>query len=354
MPIERTWLEPCYSKRLVSPFLQHLVRQGNENGLVRELSALDVDARIPIRSMLSLLGAYESETGREDLGVAAAQRMPNGGGGLAHYVAASAPTVGAALQAMVRYVPLLNEAAQLHLRVQDGVAHLHLGSSVLLPPSASDFQTVVMWRAIAHWTGRTTGYEAWFQHKAPQSVSAHAAALPSVVLRFGAAADAIIFDARLLALPMTTADAELHAVLVRKADEELSRIPVVKTLSQRVRSVLLTELHASYVDCAWVSAKLGMSRRSLSRHLELEQTSYTEILNNVRRDVARHLLRRTEINIQEVASRLGYSQTGAFTRAFRRWEGKSPLAYRHSAGPASDQRAEELFRRVGVGVHAAQ
>jgi len=88
------------------------------------------------------------------------------------------------------------------------------------------------------------------------------------------------------------------------------------------------------LDGRRVATRLGMSRRSLTRHLEHEHTSYSELLNEVRRELALQLLRRDDLDVQEIAARLGYSLTAAFSRAFRRWEGMSPMQYRraHATG----------------------
>jgi AraC-like DNA-binding protein len=335
MTTKHPWLEPCISRQLVGPLLACAVRVVPSSAALRELSRLERQPRIPLAPLVGLLQDLEIESGRDDLGVLAAGDVLWGGGDLTHYLAVTAPSVGEGLELLTRFAPLAHEAAQFQLHARDGIAQLALGSHCPLARSLSDFQVIAMWRRLVRWTGVSAGYEAWFRHSQPRSLAGHVAALPGVRLRFDAPSDSIVFDARLLALPMLTADRELHSILVEKAEQELERVPEVQSLSHRVRSVLLEELHAGYVDCVWVSSKLGLSRRSLSRHLKQERTSYTDILNSVRREVGRHLLVRTRLSVQEIATRLGYSLTGAFTRAFRRWEGMSPMAYRRIGGGES-------------------
>jgi AraC-like DNA-binding protein len=73
-----------------------------------------------------------------------------------------------------------------------------------------------------------------------------------------------------------------------------------------------------------------MAERTLKRKLAEQGTSYTELLDRQRHTRALELLR-TDATIEQVADRLGYSDAANFTRAFRRWTGKSPRALRKAA-----------------------
>ena len=76
------------------------------------------------------------------------------------------------------------------------------------------------------------------------------------------------------------------------------------------------------------AAFLGISRRTLYRQLERAQVTYGDLLDRVRRDRARFLLRHSELPIETIALKLGFSETASFSRAFRRWHGYSPTAFR--------------------------
>ena len=70
-----------------------------------------------------------------------------------------------------------------------------------------------------------------------------------------------------------------------------------------------------------------MSTRTLKRKLSEEGVSYTSLLDERRRLQGVALLR-TELSVERIAERLGYSDAANFTRAFRRWTGKSPREFR--------------------------
>jgi AraC-like DNA-binding protein len=77
-----------------------------------------------------------------------------------------------------------------------------------------------------------------------------------------------------------------------------------------------------------VATRLHVSTRTLKRRLAEHGTTFSEILDDMRRQRALLLLENRELAIGEVAARLGYTEVPNFTRAFRRWTGKTPAAYR--------------------------
>ncbi len=78
---------------------------------------------------------------------------------------------------------------------------------------------------------------------------------------------------------------------------------------------------------AWAGQTLGLSSPTLRRHLEAENTTFSAIVDEVRREIAQRELRSNR-TVGEIAFRLGFSSASAFDRAFKRWNGQSPKAYR--------------------------
>jgi AraC-like DNA-binding protein len=74
--------------------------------------------------------------------------------------------------------------------------------------------------------------------------------------------------------------------------------------------------------------QLGLSRSTLQRYLKGSGTSYQDVLEQVRKAVACDLLENSATPVGEVAELLGYAHVGNFTRAFIRWTGQPPTAYR--------------------------
>ena len=80
-----------------------------------------------------------------------------------------------------------------------------------------------------------------------------------------------------------------------------------------------------------VAARLHMSKSTLGRRLESESTSFRAITDQVKNLLAKEYLTNTELSVADIAHLLDYTDTANFRRAFVRWNGKTPSAYRHSA-----------------------
>jgi AraC-like DNA-binding protein len=83
-----------------------------------------------------------------------------------------------------------------------------------------------------------------------------------------------------------------------------------------------------------VASKLGLSRQSLFRKLRAEGVTFEEVLDGLRHTLALRYLNGEGLSVKETAFRLGFSEPGSFSRAFKRWTGESPLAVRRKSHPS--------------------
>lgn len=127
---------------------------------------------------------------------------------------------------------------------------------------------------------------------------------------------------------LTGADPVLSEVLSKQAFGLLAQLPVGAVHAPRVHRSVLTQLACGVVDIATTASALHMSERTLRRRLAAEGTSFREIVDGARRERALVLMERRDQNLDEVALALGFAGAGAFRRAFHRWTGESPRAYR--------------------------
>ena len=101
-------------------------------------------------------------------------------------------------------------------------------------------------------------------------------------------------------------------------------------ISHRLRQVLLPLMPKCEATLEHAALALGMSPRSLQRHLDQESFKFQEILDLVRQELARIYLRDPQLSILDVSLLLGYAEQSSFTRAFRNWFGATPSSWRRS------------------------
>ncbi|MFH8345854.1 AraC family transcriptional regulator [Streptomyces sp. NPDC018045] len=192
---------------------------------------------------------------------------------------------------------------------------------------------VIIWHRLSSWLvgHRIPLRHTCFTHPAPAHAPEYAL-LFGCDVRFGAPRTAAVFDARWLAAPVVRDEAALTAMLRRAPADLLSRREYGTTVTERVRRTLGLALRAAgparLPEVAEVAARLAVSPATLRRRLQEEGTSYQRLKDAVRRDAAISSLTAGREPIAELAARLGFSEDTAFHRAFRRWTGTTPGAYR--------------------------
>jgi AraC-like DNA-binding protein len=115
-------------------------------------------------------------------------------------------------------------------------------------------------------------------------------------------------------------------IMARHMARHLDRIEHER-VSSRLHTWLMDELSAGEPSEEAAARALGMSLRNLQRRLQEEGTTYREALNDTRREMARTYLDEGRTSVTEIAFLLGFADTSGFSRAFRRWTGRSPRAY---------------------------
>ncbi|MGH8491509.1 MAG: helix-turn-helix domain-containing protein [Moraxellaceae bacterium] len=153
----------------------------------------------------------------------------------------------------------------------------------------------------------------------------------------------VIFNAELsrLSLPLSVARAPLqaaNAALVEQSESIIQRyveeLDAQRSVHDVVRKVI-NKLSSGHYDRASVAEELGISTSTLQRRLAAEGTSFSQLLNNTRRDLAERYLRESRRPIKEVAYSLGFADLSNFTRAFRNWFGVSPREFRRQTFPGT-------------------
>ena len=145
---------------------------------------------------------------------------------------------------------------------------------------------------------------------------------------FGAARNAIVFRASDAALPFVTRNAELLSMLAPQLDEELKQHKGQETFPERVRAAIQRKLTGRRPSMQDIARELHISSRTLQRRLQDAGYSFQQVLEESRRQLARHYLASSQLELNETAYLLGYEDANSFVRAFRTWEGIPPAHWR--------------------------
>ncbi|MDG9930542.1 MULTISPECIES: AraC family transcriptional regulator [unclassified Pseudomonas] len=292
----------------------------------------DSDRRIPVALMSRLWRAARRVSGDDCFGLRVARHcFPTDFHGLLFAIQSSA-TIAEALQRVVRFSGVVTTSANLEL--------VHQGSRcrLLYRPLPGVQAEQIATEALIACAVRLTR-QSWSEldfisavelvRPAPADPQRWEALL-GCPIRFDAPCNAIVYVAQPLGLALRTGNREVASGLDRVMVEYLQRL-AQPDLPGRVRDVIVRSLPLGEVQQGAVAEALGMSVRNLHRHLQKHATSFKELLDETRRQLAFDYLRQARCSVNEVCYRLGFNEPSSFNRAFRRWTGETPGQWRRRA-----------------------
>lgn len=140
----------------------------------------------------------------------------------------------------------------------------------------------------------------------------------------------MVFKTEYLTAPIVQTPATLRAYLRRAPLDWFKRQTYYPVFTRRVIDYLEVAGELSSISMDAVATKLHITSRTLRRKLVEEGTSFKSLKNAIRRDAAIHYLSQPSIPLSQIARKIGFSESAAFSRAFKHWTGVSPSTYRKS------------------------
>jgi AraC-like DNA-binding protein len=299
-------------------------------GLTPELIA-EPQERLSVRSQIALLDEAAIALEDDCLGFTLARDHDPREIGLLYYVVASSRTLGEALKRLARYSRVTNEALVFGYREGNRLI-LNLGYAGV-PRHSDRHQIEFCMFAALRLCRMLTGQNLVPQHF---SISHHRSeAIPEMArlvgtnVEFGADRDEFALNADARELPLVHADPFLNNLLLKYCETALADRRADKNqLRTRVENAIASVLPHGRVLVEDVARSLGMSERTLARKLSDEGLNFTEILQELRRDLATRYLDDRKLHVSKIAWLLGFNEVSAFTHAFKRWTGKTPSEMR--------------------------
>ena len=289
------------------------------------------DHRIPFAQLVSLYEIAAALTNDDAFGLHVGESVDATAFDVLGYSVINSANLGEALARVVRYHSIWTDGAGFDLRDHGDKTRLnyqYLDS--LIREHRHDAEMtfaafVTLARAVTgtDWQPESVN----FQHATPRDVSEHERIFRCPV-GFAADKNEFVMKSSVLLLSIKKADAKLCAVLDQHAEVLLKRYPYHDDLIGRARVIISNELNGGNPAIDGVAQKLGMSPRTLQRKLRQHDTSHQQLVDDLRKNLALRYLDEPSMAIGEVAYLLGFSESSAFHRAFKRWTGQTPSEYR--------------------------
>jgi AraC-like DNA-binding protein len=291
------------------------------------------DRRVPLDKLLEVFDEIERRAGDPAFGLRVAEASRARPDNALALALASSPTLGEAFRRVARYTRIINDAAAIELATAGDVVRVQYRLDRAGEPHRAGAQMALAMLCLLgreSLGARFRVAHVAFRHPAPHTaVLAEYARIFEAPVAFGAHIDELVVPPAVLAEPLPRADPALCAHLDRHLDELLDRMQPA-ALRAQVSRLLGRQLSGGAPDIEWVAAQLHMSPRSLQRRLRDAGTSFQELLDSLRRDLALRYLAQG-LAVAEVAFLIGFTEASNFHRAFKRWTGMTPAEARGRA-----------------------
>ena len=165
------------------------------------------------------------------------------------------------------------------------------------------------------------------QYAKPNNIGPYEALLPGVTIHFSSDVNKLIYPQEVARIKLVGANPLLYQTFDNMAEEALKSHQNEGSIAHQVRSELTMRLKSGMPSIEEVARKMNVSERTLQLKLKAENTSFREISDEVRKDIAIHHLRKGILNISEIAYLLGFSEVSSFSSAFKKWTGAAPSVY---------------------------
>lgn len=290
---------------------------------------VDPERRIPSSAVIKLLELAALNSGCEQFGLRMAQSRQLSNMGVVSLLISHQPTLRDALATTVAYRHLLNDS--LALQLEDCVDTVVIKEEVMsqVPArQATELALGVLHRMCSAVLGRNwRPKRVCFRHRAPQDLSLHRS-LFACPLEFSGEFNGLVIAASDLDLVNPAADPNM----VRFASQFVEAISDQQqpSIISEVRKAIYLMLPSGRANCSAIAQGLGLSMRSLQRHLDEVGTDFSKLLHQVRQELVMQYLGNTHHDLMHIAQLLGYARQASFTRWFQQSFDQSPSSYRRA------------------------
>lgn len=295
------------------------------------------DNRIDEEALNQLFKTAAAMTQNESVGLFQGERLSKGFSNILGHLMMNCATLGEAAEKFEKYEQLMDTTSSLELVSDDTqvVFKIRTVSPVLKENRyLMDFRLagLLTYMRILAGAGVVIPLKAVsFECDEPLDPSEYHRVFKCPVC-FKASETKLVFEKKVLSIPLNDPNRDLIAPFERIAESQMAFQQVNVTYAQKVQSILSKEISGEVPSVEKVARQLTVSVRSLQGYLKQEGTTYLKLTNEVRRHMAQQHLKNRQTTLAEIAFVLGFSETSAFSRAFKKWTNLTPNEYRTRTG----------------------
>ncbi len=281
--------------------------------------------RIPTEQLERLLGSLSEQYDGGSLCVQLGKRLQPGHFSALGYAVATSRTLGDAVHLILKYEQVVLSSGKTEFFLQEKQGTLFWQ---MFDEKQSQMIEEILISSRLQLARSFAGQdlcprEVRFTRDQPEDLEVFRSFFCSKLL-FNQARNAMVFGLDVLALPIVQADSFINQIMAEQTYQLNHDLTEEGPLERQVKTLLEEQLPKGLLEQKVIAQLLNMSERTLRRRLKGENSSYQQILENLRRHKAEYYLQKTPLSILEIALLLGYSEHSAFSAAYKRWHNKTP------------------------------
>ena len=246
-------------------------------------------------------------------------------------LAFSCGTFEEALKNTVKYIKILNRMYSLDAHLKGDVATLVMDTIIPcqdLYVCEMEQMMSALYQALKLIPNNTSNIKGvYFKYPTPKNVDSYPEFFGSN-LHFSASRNAIEFTTKEFKKYWNYGDPMIAKIAQKDLDDALDQLENLDDFSTKIKDIILSSPER-FPKQEEVAEKLNITTRTMSRYLQKQNTSWQEVVDKLRKDLAIKYLETTKWTIDEIADSLGYSSAANFGRAFKKWTGQPPSDYRN-------------------------
>lgn len=300
----------------------------------------DPDGRLSVSQIEDFWNTVANLTDYSRPGLSMSQHIPFGTYQIIDYLFASSSTIEAGLKNLVRFYKLIHQELSLTFRDHSDdqiILELKETEKLIDIDHNIDYELGLILSRISYCLGKKVNVqEVGFEYliNTESNIQDYYKIFNTENIKFSRPSNYIILSTNVVKAPSKESNHHLVDILEKNAQETLDKLPTEDSQSEtfltKATNILKDEIKNGNTSIQHMADCFGMSARTLQRKLKALNVSYSDLLNETRKTMAKELLQDKDLSLTEISFILGFIESSSFHKAFKKWIGMTPSEYRQS------------------------